>query len=394
MTLETKLRRKIVSTLCAHGYSLDDDTFAIEARSTKAGIRALHADQRRHRLEQSASFLRTRGLRHLSRFADGTEILPEAISPRLVPVPPNSEDADLFRLAMLTWSVPASHGFGRRLRFLVEDSYNNKLIGLLALGDPVFNLAVRDRWIGWSLEQKTERLVNVMDAFILGAVPPYSNLLGGKLVAMLLASTEITRLFDAKYGNAIGTLTQRCKHPKLALVTATSALGRSSLYNRLRLPAGPTFQRIGETRGFGYFHMDNSLFEDVRALLKHHGHPYTNGNRYGNGPNWKMRVLRVGLQLLGLSPHLLHHGVTREVYALELFANTRQYLTDAARPGPSHCMPCSQLADFWKERWLMPRASRDKSHLSVTRQSTLASILSPCPDLVDASHATTLALDP
>jgi hypothetical protein len=90
----------------------------------------------------------------------------------------------------LTWAVPVSHGFGRRLRYLVWDRHNGKLIGLMAIGDPVFNLSVRDKLIGWNSHARGERLVNIMDAYVLGAVPPYNMLLGGKLVAALIRTRD------------------------------------------------------------------------------------------------------------------------------------------------------------------------------------------------------------
>ncbi len=34
------------------------------------------------------------------------------------------------------------------MRYLVYDRNNDKLIGIFALTDPVFNLRVRDAWIG------------------------------------------------------------------------------------------------------------------------------------------------------------------------------------------------------------------------------------------------------
>jgi hypothetical protein len=90
---------------------------------------------------------------------------------------------------------------------------------------------------------------------------------------------------------------------------------------------------------------------------------------------------------------LLHHGVCREVYALELLSNTRQHLAGAARPGPSQCRPASQLVEFWKERWLLPRATRDQSYLRVTRRATLEALLAPCPELLDLLSARALTLD-
>ena len=83
----------------------------------------------------------------------------------------------------------------RRLRFLVYDNSTGKLMGLFGLGDPVFSLSARDQWIGWTKEDRRKRLVHVMDAFVLGAVPPYNQLLVGKLIAMLVASNEVREAY-------------------------------------------------------------------------------------------------------------------------------------------------------------------------------------------------------
>src|SRR5262249_60584216 len=86
------------------------------------------------------------------------------------------------------------------LRYLVWDKHNGKLIGLIAIGDPVFNLSVRDNLIGWNVHDRGARLVNIMDAYVLGALPPYNALLGGKMVACLLRSREIYDDFTRTYG--------------------------------------------------------------------------------------------------------------------------------------------------------------------------------------------------
>jgi hypothetical protein len=68
-----------------------------------------------------------------------------------------------------------------------------------------------------------------MDAFVLGAVPPYSSLLGGKLVAMLAASNEVRSAFKKKYSNQRSLIRRKKLDGRLALLITTSALGRSSL---------------------------------------------------------------------------------------------------------------------------------------------------------------------
>jgi hypothetical protein len=143
-------------------------------------VRRLHRVHREQFLLRETAALRPHLDRLLPWFAEGGEVAVESIAPLIVPVDTERQGL-LFRLATLVWSVPVSRGYGRRMRFLVIDEANQKLIGVFALGDPVFNLRVRDEWIGWSVKQREERLVNVMDGYVIGAVPPYSFLLGGKL---------------------------------------------------------------------------------------------------------------------------------------------------------------------------------------------------------------------
>lgn len=40
------------------------------------------------------------------------------------------------------------------MRFLVWDEHHEKLIGIFALGDAVFNLRSRDELIGWTQDRK------------------------------------------------------------------------------------------------------------------------------------------------------------------------------------------------------------------------------------------------
>ena len=62
----------------------------------------------------------------------------------------------------------------------------------------MYALRARDKWIGWTSEDKKHRLYHVMDAYVLGAVPPYSALLGGKLIALLTLSNEVRQEFQAQ----------------------------------------------------------------------------------------------------------------------------------------------------------------------------------------------------
>jgi hypothetical protein len=325
----------------------------------KDAVRNLHAAQRDELHERERPFLEKYGPDLMERhFACGAEIVPEKVRPILTEVKGDGEDARLFRLATLLWSVPVSRGFGRRMRFLVHDASNCKLMGLFALCDPVFNLKARDQWIGWETDDRRERLVNVMDAYVVGAVPPYDQMIGGKVVASLMTSREVSEVFERKYHDTEGIISGRKKRARLAMITVTSALGRSSLYNRLKLPGLFKFELIGQTQGWGHFHVPEDIFSDMRLLLEQEQHSYANGHRFGHGPNWRMRVIRVALKRIGVEQEALRHGITREIYAVSLASNWPECLL-------CHGPVCHVLRpaadDIGRracERWLIPRAKR------------------------------------
>ena len=227
------LRGEILCHLNAIGLSGNRTDIPLE----KHNIRDIH---RLHREAARGKLLRGLGNRlerFTDQFANGEEVDPNSVQPELVEVKSGTPHSDLFRFATILWSIPVSQGYGRRLRFLVKDGANGKLIGIFALGDPVFNLRARDAWIGWDQAARRGKLVNLMDAYVVGAVPPYSKLLGGKLVTSLIASREVAEVFEARYGTSKGIISRSQKNPRLGLVTVTSALGRSSMYNRLKLYA-------------------------------------------------------------------------------------------------------------------------------------------------------------
>lgn len=377
-------RRQLAAAILSHleTLGLTGEPSTNGHRPDKASIRAMHGVHREERAQRVRKALRGKEAKLLARLATGAEVRPADVTPRLVTVPSDGPDAELFRFATLLWSVPVSSGYGRRLRFLVIDESNEKLIGVIGLTDPVFNLAARDRWIGWDAEGRQERLVHVMDAFVLGAVPPYSALLGGKLVASLVASSEVGEAFDQRYGSRIGEISGRSKNPRLALVTVTSALGRSSLYNRLSLkaPADPHGQRailveairLGETLGYGHFHLTDALFGEVRDLLRAKGHPYADGNRFRQGPNWRMRVVRAGLIELGIDPERMRHGVAREVIAIPRAANAVRYLAGDDQAPKMRTPTVTELGTAARERWIVPRAARRSEYQSIRSEDLRA----------------------
>jgi hypothetical protein len=331
-------------------------------QNDKEHLRALHEQAVRHQIERSRAGLVRHERRLLAYFANGHDVLPEAIKPRIVQVRPDSDEELLFRYARLHWSIPVSAGYGRRLRFLVFDESNGKLIGLFGLGDPVFSLGPRDRWIGWDLLARKARLQCVMDLFVLGAVPPYSQLLCGKLIALLATSSEVRDAFRRRYGGDRAFISRKPLDGRLALLTTTSALGRSSLYNRLMFDGKPVFVSLGYTRGSGEFHFGNSIYDHLRELAEAHCEATAKHGRWGEGFRNRRELLRKALPLLGLSRELIYHGVQREIFAAPLATNTAEFLRGEHQRLKPYARSASELFTWFRERWLLPRAARDERY--------------------------------
>jgi len=356
---EIRLKRRLRRHLASLGFSRNANGGMSVPSASKEAIRVLHSPQRKEIIEAQSAFIGRKlpKLEHF--FASGKDVNPERILVRLERVDSATWQGDLFRLASLTWSVPVSSGFGRRLRFLVWDDFNGKLIGILAIGDPVFNLSVRDQFIGWTGDDRASRLVNIMDAYVLGALPPYNMLLGGKLVACLIRSLEVYQEFTKQYGKTKGIISQESKNARLLAVTTSSSMGRSSVYNRLKLNGVEYLSSLGYSGGWGHFHVPDDLFNELRDYLRASGHAYADLHSFGQGPNWRIRVIRAALSTLGFKGDILKHGIQREVFISLLAENACKILQNGkGRPKLANLEKVEDIAHAALGRWILPRATR------------------------------------
>jgi hypothetical protein len=364
MTLDeraSELRRRVLDEM-----ALVQDRLALAAslgpNEAKEQLRLAHWPQRKARLQEASEFLAMNESRLIEQFANGDEIDPSGIAPTIIPVR-TPQEADLFKFASLQWSVPVSSGYGRRSRFLVRDTNNGKLMAIFALGDPVIAQASRDEVIGWAVAQRNERLYSVYDAFVLGAMDPYRQLLGGKLAALLTLANETRAFLTRKYAGTKTEIRKVIKDPTPVLITTTSALGKSSVYNRLTFRGIKMFHPVGYTRGFGHFQFSEELFLDLRAYLEDRATEEGNESRaqshvYGEGPNWRFRVIRNALELLGIDEELLQHNLRREVFLAPLASNWDAYLRGETNTLEQFDLPAEELASYWRDRWAIPRAGR------------------------------------
>ena len=328
---------------------------------SKAAARQLHLPIRRLRLCQYQHWIHRYWPRFKKYFAHGYEVRPERIQPVLVEVR-ETWHRHLFRLARLTWSLPYSSGFGRRMYFLVFDVGNRGregepfLMGLLALQSPPLTFPARDRLFRYPEGRKPELINQTMDIHTLGALPPYNFLLGGKLIALIAASNEVRKRYREKYEGRQTWLYQRVLPPHLVALTTTSAFGRSSLYNRLKYQGKPIAISLGWTQGYGVYHLE-PLYPLFRAFLEAQGWRFPNG--YQTGPRMKWQICTLALERLGFSKGILKHNVRREAFLFPLIENLKAYMEGKDAHPQYRDLPLEDLVHYWKSRWLLPRAERD-----------------------------------
>ncbi len=363
-----ELRAAVLASLRDQGFTLGRGGIEATGVLDKAALRVLHASAVEYRIGKAKGGLVRHEARLLGHLADRGTLDTARIDPCLVEVHTQTEQELLFRWARLHWSIPISSGYGRRARFLVVDRHNGKLIGLIGLGDPVFALGPRDKWVGWDKERRKTGLRSVMDAFVVGAVPPYSYLLGGKLVALLMASVELREVFAHRYAGRETVISGARQDGQLALITTTSALGRSSLYNRLSYGGvgengcRRVFEPVGFTKGSGEFQFSGVLYEQLTRYAVAHCRPSAKSSAWGSGFRNRRELVKKALKHLGLSGAWMYHGVNREVFCVPLASNACEYLLGEALTLDGYSQTVDELSEYWRERWLAPRVRCERRH--------------------------------
>lgn len=335
---------------------------ALSRATSKDHLRRLHQPYVAEAIERAAPALREHEADFVAELCEGRTLAPDQIEPVLEPVVRGQHSARLFRWITLHWSIPVSNGYGRRLRLLVRDAnHGGAVIGIIGLGDPVFSIRGRDAHIGWTADDRRIRLRYVMDAFVLGAVPPYSELIGIKLVTLMLNSLELGKQFSDKYSESRSRIADRRFEGKLAAVTTTSALGRSAAYNRLRNADGTLAAILtGRTSGTGDIHISPELYTDLRTFGIEQGLPNSRHENWGgNGFRNRRDTLKRVLRDLGLNTdYYMDHGIQRPTYIIPRSKNYRAFLTGREPDLLSSERSAAEISEWWRERWGIPRAAR------------------------------------
>ena len=230
-------------------------------------------------------------------------------------------------------------------------------MGILGLADPVFSIGKRDEIIGWDKEKKKINLSMVMDGFVIGSLPPYSMILGGKLVASLLFSNQVRKDFSNKYKGNKSLISGRVHSGNLVLITTLSALGKSVMYDRIRLTNGQKFISIGYSEGYGEFHFNGEIYEKMKKLVLQYKPPSQKKKEWGTGFRNKREVVRKALSLLNISLNYNIHGIKREQFLIPLAKNFHDVLCKNVKPD-YYDISVNEISEYMIKRWIIQRAKR------------------------------------
>jgi hypothetical protein len=221
---------------------------------------------------------------------------------------------------------------------------------------------------------------SMMDIIICGAIPPYADLLGGKLVCMLLTSPEVRMDYRDRYENAPSEIASKMRGEDHARSAELVYLGTTSLYhvgssqyNRVKIPADlrsgvgeVRYERLGETRGYGSVHFSDRTRTLMEEIMRDENGATFITRTFGEGVNPKLRLVREGLAAVGIDQdHFLRHQCRRIIYGVSLARNTNEYLRNEEGK-PRYVLEASSrkearawtstISQHWMRRWLAPRS--------------------------------------
>jgi hypothetical protein len=227
--------------------------------------------------------------------------------------------------------------------------------------------------------QKTQHIgSSLMELNVCGAIPPYNEILGGKLVALLATSPQVIHDYKERYANKASMIASRLKGQNVFRPADLVYIGTTSLYyvgssqyNRLKIPGNVfnsdfdvVWKELGMTIGFGTMHISKAT---TLSLTEATSDGYNRINHvFGEGASPKMRLLTMSIRELLESTNedskdFSKHAMSRIVYGACLANNTFDYLMGKAeRPEyytdlGNYREGTQKVIDYWVTRWLKSR---------------------------------------
>ncbi len=217
---------------------------------------------------------------------------------------------------------------------------------------------------------------NMMDIIVCGAIPPYNDLLGGKLVSMLACSPTVISDYTKRYSNQVSEIASRMKGKKVVRDSRLVYLGTTSLYaigssqyNRIKVPlnGGGTleYRKMGVTEGYGTVFFSKETTKLFSKLLESLDGGKRINHVFGEGTSPRFRMISRGLNVIGIrADAFLRHYSPRIVYSINLAKNTNEFLMGLdedvdygfdLNDENDIKQRTQEIIEFWYTRWLEKR---------------------------------------
>lgn len=217
---------------------------------------------------------------------------------------------------------------------------------------------------------------NMMDIIVCGAIPPYNELLGGKLVSILACSPQVIRDYTKRYERQVSEIASRMKGKTVIRDSHLAYLGTTSLYaigssqyNRIKVPLRNggclEYRKMGITEGYGTVYFSNETSSILAKILELQDGGKKINHVFGEGTSPRFRIISRGLSSLGIKASAyLNHYSPRIVYSINLAKNTNEFLLgiddkidygfeiDNSKSVEEHTQ---ELIEYWYNRWMLMR---------------------------------------
>ena len=212
---------------------------------------------------------------------------------------------------------------GRFIKFFIVDEVSDKILGIASIASDVISISARDKFIGWTQDDKLKHKMlkhSAIGTTIVPTQPFGSNFLGGKLIAMLVTSGIVRNEWEDQTRG----VSNSCK---LVGMTTTSLYGGFSMYNSLKwwksvgmskgkIPIKPYEKGYGNWHGWLKQHMKKE-YDEAMTQKKGVAGPVTGA---------KMRVLSMIFKACQIKQSEYVHGYERGVYYSCFYENTKDFL--------------------------------------------------------------------
>lgn len=369
------IKRVIFKDLRDQGFKINKNRIISPNGNTKEIYRNIQLKAKQEKLEQHKEFIK-KNLNVINRYAvNGKDIDPSKIDLELRYVEPESIESKIFTWWNLVWwSIPYERLIGRQMRFLIWDKYHNAPFGLIGLQSPPLRMKLRDDFLGIEQKDRDYWLNMSMYAQRVGALPPYNDLIGGKMVSLALVSNEIRDKYYEIYAGKRTILMNREIPAYLLFLTTTSAFGKGTIYERLDFIGEQVNEFLGYTMGSGTFHLSEQNYQLLLTHLDSLGYKTKRG--YGTGPSRKLHLVETAFRELGIRK-FTYHGIKRGFYLFPNVSNLKKVISENEEPD-WYDRPFQMLAEYWKERWCVPRSTRVEGWKIFNQENFLGGIAELC----------------